>query len=41
MVQTIGVTQAVTSLNEAHRKLALTPNGDPAFLRSGWRYCRS
>jgi hypothetical protein len=32
MVQTIGVTQAVTNLNEAHRKLALTPNGDPAFF---------
>jgi hypothetical protein len=33
MVQTIGVTQAVTCLNEAHHKLALTPNGDPVFLR--------
>jgi hypothetical protein len=32
MAQTIGVTQAVTHLNAAHYKLALTPNGDPAFF---------
>jgi hypothetical protein len=32
MVQTIGVTQAVTNLNEAHRKLALTPSHDPTFF---------
>jgi hypothetical protein len=32
MVQTIGVTQAITNLNEAHRKLALTPSHDPAFF---------
>jgi hypothetical protein len=32
MVQTIGVTQAITNLNEAHQKLGLSPNLDPAFF---------
>ncbi len=32
MTQTVGVTQAMTNLNAAHRKLGLSPSSDPEFF---------
>lgn len=38
MVQSIGVTKAITTLNEAHLQLALTPSQDPNFFTE-WLEC--